>query len=104
MVSNKGSKKNIASAMKELEDALLTSKTKKTNVKRTSAAKKRKSNDILILTDIIKPSPYKHMDYKLVVMKQNIQKIVKSDIQGWISNNIPKMINNSIKKSLNSIK
>ena len=36
MVTKKGSKKNITSAMKELEDALLNSKTKKNKIKKES--------------------------------------------------------------------
>ncbi|PPR16450.1 MAG: hypothetical protein CFH33_00701 [Alphaproteobacteria bacterium MarineAlpha9_Bin3] len=104
MVSKKVSKKKITAAMKELEQALSTTKNKSVNSKKKSPIKSKKYDDIIILTDIIEPSPYKHMDYKLVVMKKNIQKIVKSDIQDWISNNIPNMINNSIKKSLNRIK
>ena len=104
MISKKASKKKITSAMKELETALLSSNNKRTNSKRKPSIKRKKYDNILVLTDIIEPSPYKHMDYKLVVIKKNIQKIVKSDIQDWISNNMPNMINNSIKKSLNRIK
>ena len=105
MVTKKASTKNINSAMKELEDALLNSKTQKTNIKRKKATVKRKIEaDILILTDIIEPSPYKNMDYRLISMKKNIRNIVKPDIQYWIKNNMSSLINDSIKKSLNTIK
>ena len=103
MVTKKASTKNINSAMKELEDALLNSKTEKT--KRKKATSKRKIEaDILILTDIIEPSPYKNMDYRVISIKKNIQNIVKPDIQDWIKNNMTSLVNDSIKKSLNSIK
>ena len=104
MVTKKASKKDITSAMKDLESALLNSNNKTTKTKSKPSIKRKKIDDILLLTDVIEPSPYKNMDYRLVVMKKNIQKIVKKDIQYWISNNMSKMINNSIKKSLNRMK
>ena len=105
MVTKKGSKKNITSAMKELEEALLNPKTKNNKIKkRKLSIKKHTRDDILILTDVIEASPYKNMDYRLITMKKNIRNIIKSDIQDWISVNMSSFINDTIKKSLNTIK
>ena len=105
MVIKKGSKKNITSAMQELEEALLNPKTKKNKIKkRKLPVKKHTRDDILILTDIIEPSPYKNMDYRLITMKKNIQNIIKPDIQDWINVNMSSLISDNIKKSLNTIK
>ena len=77
MVTKKESKKNITSAMKELEDALLNPKTKKNKIKkRKLPVKKNTIDDILILTDVIEASPYKNMDYRLITIKKNIQNII----------------------------
>ena len=104
MVRKKGSK-NITSAMKELEDALLNSKTKKNKIKkRKLPVKKHTRDDILILTDVIEPSPYKNMDYRLITMKKNIRNIIKPDIQDWINVNMSGLISDDIKKSFNTIK
>ena len=105
MVTKKGSKKNITSAMKELEEALLNPTTKKNKIKkRKLPVKKFTRDDILILTDVIEASPYKNMDYRLITMKKNIRNIIKPDIQDWISVNMSSLINDAIKKSLNTIK
>ena len=105
MVTKKGSKKNITSAMKELEEALVNPKTKKNNIKKRKLPVKKNTRDsILILTDIIESSPYKNMDYRLITMKKNIRNIIKPDIQDWINNNMSNLINDTIKKSLNTIK
>jgi len=105
MVIKKGSKKNITSAMQELEEALLNPKTKKNKIKkRKPPVKKNTIDDILILTDVIEASPYKNMDYRLITMKKNIRNIIKPDIQDWINNNISGLISDAIKKSLNTIK
>ena len=105
MVTKKESKKNITSAMKELEEALLNPKTKKNKIKkRKLPVKKNTIVDILILTDVIEASPYKNMDYRLIAMKKNIRNIIKPDIQDWISANMYSLINDAIKKSLNTIK
>ena len=105
MVTKKGSKKNITSAMKELEEALLNPKTKNNKIKkRKLSVKKHTREDILILTDVIEASPYKNMDYRFITMKKNIRNIIKSDIQDWISANMSSLINDAIKKSLNTIK
>ena len=89
--------------MKDLEDALLNSNSK--NTKRNKTIKKRKKdNDILLLTEIIEKSPYKDMNYKLVTMKKNIYNIINLDIENWIKNNMSSITNDSIKKSLNTIK
>ena len=88
MVTKKGSKKNITSAMKELEEALLNPKTKKNNIKkRKLPVKKHTRDDILILTDVIEASPYKNMDYRLITMKKNIRNIIKPEIQDCSSIN-----------------
>ena len=105
MVTKKESKKNITSAMKELEEALLNPKTKKNKIKkRKLPVKKNTIDDILILTDVIEASPYKNMDYRLITMKKNIRNIIKPDIQDWINNNMSGLISDAIKKSLNTIK
>ena len=105
MVRKKGSKKNITSAMKELEDALLNPKTKKNKIKkRKLPVKKHTRDDILILTDVIEASPYKNMDYRLITMKKNIQNIIKPDIQDWINVNMASLVSDDIKKSLNTNK
>ena len=105
MVRKKGSKKNITSAMKELEDALLNPKTKKNKIKkRKLSVKKYTRDDILILTDVIEASPYKNMDYRLITIKKNIRNIIKPDIQDWININMSGLIGDEIKKSLNTIK
>ena len=105
MVIKKGSKKNITSAMQELEEALLNPKTKKNKIKkRKPPVKKNTIDDILILTDVIEASPYKNMDYRLITMKKNIRNIIKPDIQDWINNNMSGLISDAIKKSLNTIK
>ena len=105
MVTKKGSKKNITSAMKELEEALLNPKTKKNKIKkRKLPVKKNTIDDILILTDVIEASPYKNMDYRLITMKKNIRNIIKLDIQDWINANMSILINDAIKSSLNTIK
>jgi len=105
MVTKKESKKNITSAMKELEEALLNPKTKKNKIKkRKLPVKKNTIDDILILTDVIEASPYKNMDYRLITMKKNIRNIIKPDIQDWINANMSILINDAIKSSLNTIK
>lgn len=103
MVTKKASKKKISSAMKDLEDALLNSKNIKTKNNRATVKKKIK-DEVLILTDIIEVSPYKNMNYKLIIMKKSIQNIVKSDIQNWIKHNMPIITSDTIKKSLDTIK
>ena len=105
MVRKKGSKKNITSAMKELEDALLNPKTKKNKIKkRKLPVKKHTRDDILILTDVIEASPYKNMDYRLITIKKNIRNIIKPDIQDWINVHMSVLISDDIKKSLNTTK
>ena len=105
MVTKKGSKKNITSAMKELEEALLNPKTKKNKIKkRKLPVKKNTRDDILILTDVIEASPYKNMDYRLITLKKNIRNIIKPDIHDWINVNMSGLISDDIKKSFNTIK
>ena len=103
MVKKKASKKNIASAMRNLEDALLNTNSKK-NKKNNVISKRKKDGNILLLTDIIELSPYKDMNYKLTTMKKNIHNIIKSDIENWIKNNMSSITDESIKKSLNTLK
>ena len=103
MVKKKASKKNIASAMKNLEDALLNTNSK--NIKKINTINKRKKDEnVLLLTDIIELSPYKDMNYKLITMKKNIHNIIKSDIENWIKSNMSSITDESIKKSLNTLK
>ena len=103
MVKKKASKKNIASAMRNLEDALLNTNSKK-NKKNNVISKRKKDGNILLLTDIIELSPYKDMNYKLITIKKNIHNIIKSDIENWIKNNMSSITDESIKKSLNTLK
>jgi len=103
MVKKKASKKNIASAMRNLEDALLNTNSKK-NKKNNVISKRKKDGNILLLTDIIELSPYKDMNYKLITMKKNIHNIIKSDIENWIKNNMSSITDESIKKSLKTLK
>ena len=103
MVKKKASKKNIASAMRNLEDALLNTNSKK-NKKNNVISKRKKDGNILLLTDIIELSPYKDMNYQLITMKKNIHNIIKSDIENWIKNNMSSITDESIKKSLNTLK
>jgi hypothetical protein len=103
MVKKKASKKNIASSMRNLEDAIL-SKNSKKNKKNNVISKRKKDGNILLLTDIIELSPYKDMNYKLITMKKNIHNIIKSDIENWIKNNMSSITDESIKKSLNTLK
>jgi hypothetical protein len=103
MVKKKASKKNIASAMRNLEDALLNTNSKK-NKKKNVISKRKKDGNILLLTDIIELSPYKDMNYKLITMKKNIHNIIKPDIENWIKNNMSSITDESIKKSLNTLK
>ena len=103
MVKRKASKKHISSAMKDLEDALLNTNSK--NTKKTNTISKRKKDEnVLLLTDIIELSPYKDMNFKLITMKKNISNIIKSDIKNWIKNNMSSITDESIKKSLNTLK
>ena len=103
MVKKKASKKNIASAMRNLEDALLNTNSKK-NKKNNVISKRKKDGNILLLTDIIELSPYKDMNYKLITIKKNIHNIIKSDIENWIKNNMSSITDESINKSLNTLK
>ena len=105
MVLEKALKKNITSAMKELEDALLDTKNKKSKKKRNNyTVNKIKQDKILILTDIIEVSPYKNKNYKLISLQNEIQNIVKPDIQNWIKNYMSSITQDIIKKSLNTIR
>ena len=103
MVKKKASKKHISSAKKDHKDALLRTNSK--NTKKTNTISKRKKDEnVLLLTDIIELSPYKDMNFKLITMKKNISNIIKSDIKNWIKNNMSSITDESIKKSLNTLK
>ena len=109
-MSKKVSKKNISSAMKDLEDALLNNKKNKglnKNINKRhsySKVKKKKCEDVLLLTDIIEISPHKHKSFKLIIMKKNIKKLVKADIKLWIKDNMHNVTNEYLKKSISSIR
>ena len=76
MVNTKIVKKNITSAMKELEVAILNEE-KKSLVKKykgnlinsNKAVKNKKKSDILLLTDVFKKSPFYKRDSNKVILK-----------------------------------
>ena len=110
MVNSKIVKKNITSAMKELEIALmekqqpLVKKHKKTLNKKKKVIKTTISSDILLLTDVIKKSPFFKKDSKSDVVKKSIQSIIESDIKLWIKANMHIITDDYVKKALKTIK
>ena len=103
MVNTKIVKKNITSAMKELEIAL-TEKQKPLVKKNKKVIKKTIPSDILLLTNVIKKSPFFKKDSNRAVVKKSIQSIIESDIKLWIKANMHIITDDYVKKALKTIK
>ena len=109
MVNSKTVKKNITSAMKELEIALmekqkpLVKKDKKTLNKKKKVIKKTIPSDILLLTDVIKKSPFFKKDSNRAIVKKSIKSIIESDIKLWIKANMHTITDDYVKKALKTI-
>ena len=109
-MANKIVKKNITSAMKELEIALmekkkpLVKKDNKTFKKKNKVIKKTIPSDILLLTDVIQKSPFFKKDSSIAIVKKSIQSIIESDIKLWIKANMQIIADDYVKKALKTIK
>ena len=109
MVNSKIVKNNITSAMKELEIALmekqkpLVKKNKKTLIKNKKVIKKTIPSDILLLTNVIKKSPFFKKDSNRATVKKSIQSIIESDIKLWIKANMHIITDDYVKKALKTI-
>ena len=110
MVNTKIVNKNITSAMKELEVAILNKEKKsldkkyKGNLKNSNKAVKNKENtDVLLLTDVIKKSPFYKRDSNKVILKNKIQSIIESDIKLWIKINMHIVTDNYVRRALKTI-
>ena len=110
MVSTKTVKKSIVSSMKELENALLDVK-KKPLLKRKKVILKNNNkvinniakNDVLLLTDVFKKSPFYKKDSNKVILKNNIQSLIESDIELWIKVNMHIIADGYVKRALKTI-
>ena len=110
MINSKIVKKNITSAMKELEVAILNKEKKslvnkhKGNLKNSNKAFKNKENtDVLLLTDVYKKSPFYHRDLNKVILKKQIQLIIESDIKLWIKVNMHIVTDDYVRRALKTI-
>ena len=110
MVNTKIVKKNITSAMKELEVAILNKEKKslvkkhKGNLKNSNKAVKNKENtDVLLLTDVFKKSPFYTRDLNKVILKNKIQSIIESDIKLWIKANMHIVTDDYVRRALKTI-
>ena len=110
MVNTKIVKKNITSAMKELEAAILNEEKKslvkinKDNLKNSKKAVNNKANaDILLLTDVFKKSPFYKRDSNKVILKNNIQSLIESDIKLWIKVNMHIVTDDYVRRALKTI-
>jgi hypothetical protein len=110
MVNTKIVKKNITSAMKELEVAIMNDKKKSS--KKINKGKLKNSNkttkniassDVLLLTDIVKKSPFYKIDLNKVVLKKEIQLIIQSDIKLWIKANMHVVTDDYVRRALKTI-
>ena len=110
MVNTKIVKKNITSAMKELEVAIL-NKEKKPLVKKykgnlinsNKAVKNKENTDVLLLTDVFKKSPFYKRDSNKVILKNKIQSIIESDIKLWIKANMHIVTDDYVRRALKAI-
>ena len=110
MLNTKIVKKNITSAMKELEVAIL-NKEKKPLVKKykgnlinsNKAVKNKENPDILLLTDVFKKSPFYKRDSNKVILKNKIQSIIESDIKLWIKANMHIVTDDYVRRALKAI-
>ena len=103
-------KKNITSAMKELEEAILDNNTNSSITKSKSSLKKNKLGkntdvkDVLLLTDIVKKSSFlNRRNVNKIALRKSIQSIVESDIKLWIKTNMHRITDNYVKQALNTI-
>ena len=103
-------KKNITSAMKELEEAILNNNTNSSINKNKSSLKKNKLGknndikDVLLLTDIVKKSSFlNRRNVNKIALRKSIQSIVESDIKLWIKTNMHRITDNYVKQALNTI-
>jgi len=110
MVNAKIVKKNMTSAMKELEVAIMTEEKKplvkkyKDNLKIHNKAVNNKVNtDVLLLTDVYKKSPFYHRDLNKVILKKQIQSIIESDIKLWIKFNMHIVTDDYVRRALKTI-
>ena len=110
MINSKIVKKNITSAMKELEVAILNKEKKslvnkhKGNLKNSNKAFKNKENtDVLLLTDVFKKSPFYTRDLNKVILKNKIQSIIESDIKLWIKANMHIVTDDYVRRALKTI-
>ena len=110
MVNSRIVKKNITSAMKELEVAIMNDKNKSS--KKINKGKLKNSNkttknigntDVLLLTDIVKKSPFYKTDLNKIVLKKEIQLIIQSDIKLWIRLNMDIITDDYVKRALKTI-
>ena len=115
MVNTKIVKKNMTSAMKELEVAIMTEE-KKPLVKKykgnlinsnkavkNKAVKNKENPDILLLTDVFKKSPFYKRDSNKVILKNKIQSIIESDIKLWIKANMHIVTDDYVRRALKTI-
>jgi len=58
----------------------------------------------LLLTDIIKESPFYKKDSNRAIIKKSIQSIIESDIKLWIKANMHITTDDYVKKALKTIK
>ena len=110
MLNTKIVKKNITSAMKELEVAILNKEKKslnkkyKDNLKNSNKAVKNKENtDVLLLTDVFKKSPFYKRDSNKVILKKDIQSIIEPDIKLWIKANMHIVTEDYVRRALKTI-
>ncbi|HIG08203.1 MAG TPA: hypothetical protein EYQ51_00315 [Alphaproteobacteria bacterium] len=102
-------KKNITSAMKELEEAILDNNTNSSINKSKSSLKKNKLGkntdvkDVLLLTDIVEKSFFLNRNVNKIALRKSIQSIVESDIKLWIKTNMHRITDNYVKQALNTI-
>ena len=102
-------KKNITSAMKDLEKAILVKSKKvavkrtKVNIKKIKSLKKEDNTEVLLLTEIIEESPFLNRDSSNVILKKNIQSIIEADIKSWIKNNMHVFTDQYVKQVLKTL-
>ena len=102
-------KKNITSAMKELEEAILDNNTNSSITKSKSSLKKNKLGkntdvkDVLLLTDIVEKSSFLNRNVNKIALRKSIQSIVESDIKLWIKTNMHRITDSYVKQVFNTI-
>ena len=102
-------KKNITSAMKELEEAILDNNTNSSITKSKSSLKKNKLGkntdvkDVLLLTDIVEKFSFLNRNVNKIALRKSIQSIVESDIKLWIKTNMHRITDSYVKQVFNTI-